>query len=276
MSPPVAAPADKRFRRAHVKPARKAGVSIARVWAVLKITGLCAMVAYASWRVVVLATSSPALRVTSIVVKGNTRVSTGEVEALLGASADANILLVPLDDWRARVTKLPWVERATLRRVLPGSVEVRVHERAPMGIARIGRGLQLIAGDGTLIAEYGPAYADLDLPIIDGLAVGPAAAPTVDESRAALAARLLADLRRRPDLFARVSQVDVSHPRDAVVLLEDDTVQLRLGDRDFTDRIQNFLDLRPALHERVAQIDTVDLRFEPRVFVRELQGARAR
>jgi cell division protein FtsQ len=273
MSATVAAPADKRFRRAHVKPARKGRVGLARAWMVLKVAGLCAMVAYASWRSIVLLTTSPALHVARIVVKGNKRVSTGEVEALLGQTGDQNILLVPLDDWRDRVAKHPWVEHASLRRVLPGAVEVDVHERTPMGIARLGRLLQLVAADGTLIDEYGPAYADLDLPIIDGLAASPAGAPLVDDARAALAARLLGDLRRRPDLAARVSQIDVSDARDAVVLLEDGLVQLRLGDRDFVERIQNYLDLSPVLRDRVAQIDTVDMRFGDRLFVRPTSGA---
>jgi cell division septal protein FtsQ len=130
-----------------------------------------------------------------------------------------------------------------------------------------------VASDGTLIDEYGPAYADLDLPIIDGLAASPAGTPLVDDARAVLAARLLSDLRRRPDLFGRLSQIDVSDGRDAVVLLKDDNVQLRLGDRDFAERIQNYLDMSQALHDRVAQIDTVDMRFGDRLFVRPTSGA---
>ena len=273
MSATVAAPADKRFRSAQVKPARKGRVGLARAWTVIKVAGLCLMAAYASWRSLVLLTTSPVLNVERIVVKGNKRVSAGEVEALLGQPGDRNILLVPLDEWRARVAKLPWVEHASLRRVLPGAVEVEVHERTPMGIARLGRVLRLVASDGTLIDEYGPNYADLDLPIIDGLAASPGGTPIVDEGRASLAARLLTDLRRRPDLFGRVSQIDVSDGRDAVILLKDDNVQLRLGDRDFAERIQNYLDLSQVLHDRVAQIDTVDMRFGERLFVRPTSGA---
>ena len=36
----VAAPADKRFRRVHVKPARKRQVSLRRAWIVARVTAL--------------------------------------------------------------------------------------------------------------------------------------------------------------------------------------------------------------------------------------------
>jgi cell division septal protein FtsQ len=138
-----------------------------------------------------------------------------------------------------------------------------------MGIARLGGGLYLIDQRGTIIDEFGPNYAEFDLPIIDGLAGPPRdGTPLVDENRAALAARLLASLQTRPDLAKRVSQVDVSDVRDGVVILEGDPALVRLGDDQFVDRLQSYLDLAPALRERVVDIDYVDLRFDERVYVR--------
>ena len=43
-----------------------------------------------------------------------------------------------------------------------------------MGIGRIGDGLYLIDQRGAIIDEFGPNYAEFDLPIIDGLAAGAA------------------------------------------------------------------------------------------------------
>jgi hypothetical protein len=47
---------------------------------------------------------------------------------------------------------------------------------------------------------------------------------------------------------------------------------LRLGNRDFVARLQGYLDVAPALKDRVAAIDTVDLRFGERMYVRPLGG----
>ena len=56
----------------------------------------------------------------------------------------------------------------------------------------------------------------------------------------------------RPDLADKVSQIDVSDAHDAVVMLEGDTAMLRLGEEEFVERLQQYLDLGAALRERVA------------------------
>ena len=116
---------------------------------------------------------------------------------------------------------------------------------------------------------------DFDLPIIDGLSGRPTAEGNlVDEGRTMLAARVIAALQARPELARRVSQIDVSDAHDAVVILEGDTAMLRLGEQEFADRIQGYLDLAPTLRERVSDIDYVDLRFDDRLYVRPVNGRR--
>jgi hypothetical protein len=67
--------------------------------------------------------------------------------------------------------------------------------------------------------------------------------------------------------------VDVADARDAVVMLDRDPARLHLGDQDFVARLESYLELSPALHSRVPQIDYVDLRFDRRVFVRPSAAA---
>ena len=51
-------------------------------------------------------------------------------------------------------------------------------------------------------------------------------------------------------------------------MLKDDTALVHIGDEQFVERLQSYLDLVPALRERVPEIDYVDLRFDERVYVR--------
>jgi cell division septal protein FtsQ len=90
----------------------------------------------------------------------------------------------------------------------------------------------------------------------------------IDPSRATLAARVLAALQARPDLARRVSEIDVSDDRDATLILKGDTALVRVGTEQFVERLQSYVDLAPALRERIAAIDSVDLRFDQRVYVR--------
>lgn len=263
----VKAPEDKRFRRAQVRPAAHrrrsrwaAWLRAARVLLVLTALGGGVVV------VVNRLAASPVLRVSDFTVTGNDRLSTGEVTGLLEGARGQHILRVDLDAWRAKLLESPWVADASLRRVLPATIEVTIVERQPMAIGREGDRLFLVDTQGAAIDDYGPHHADLDLPVVDGL--GRDGRP----ERAALAARLLRDLAAEPGLSRRLSQVDVSDPHDAVVLLDGDSARLHLGEVRFAERLHAYLELAPALRERVPAIDYVDLRFDSRVFVRPAGG----
>jgi cell division protein FtsQ len=271
-APKVPAPSDKRFRRAHVSPAKKR--SLVPPWRLVAImtVGLGACGAGLYWAASA-ALGAEALTVTRITVSGNSRMSRGEVLALLEAVRGENMVTADLEGWRQKLLSSPWVADAALRRQLPGTLAVAISEREPMGIGRIGDELYLLDQRGMVIDEFGPNYAEFDLPIIDGLAAAPAAQETsggalVDETRAALAGRLLSELQRHPALARRVSQIDVTDSRDAAVILKGDTALIRVGTERFVERIQSYLDLAPALRERVPQIDYVDLRFDERVYVK--------
>jgi cell division protein FtsQ len=267
---PVSAPADRRFRRAHVTPARKRSWRLSW-WMAARIVGLGVVAALAMYHAVRLVLSADALRVSRITVHGNERMSRGEVLAILDGLRGRSMVTTDLESWRQKLLNSPWVADAAMRRVLPGTLTVAISERKPMGIGRIRDVLYLIDQQGAIIDEYGPNYAELDLPIIDGLAAAPSPSGTlVDEGRAGLAARVMSELHQRPDLAGHISQIDVSDPRDAVVILKGDTALVRVGEDRFADRIQSYVDLRPALRDRVPSIDYVDLRFDERVYVRPL------
>jgi len=268
---PVTAPADRRFLRAQVKPGRRQPPW--RPWLRLcRALVLFALVGWAGWWCAMSILHAPVLRVAHITVMGTRHLSTGEVLALVDGLRGQNILLVRLDDWRERVLTCPWVADATLRRSLPGTVEVRIAERHPLAIGRVGEELFLVDDHGRVIDEYGPRYADFDLPILDGLAPGFAQEASANERRAQLASRLLRDVRTRPDLARRISQLDVSDPRNAVVIVDQDTARVRLGEERFVERLQSYVDLAPTLREQVPAIDYVDLRFGERVFVGSQAG----
>jgi cell division septal protein FtsQ len=265
----VAAPSDRRFRRAHVKPSRKRGRWQAFVKALAGYAALIALVGYATYRLSVVAAGAHVLRVDAIVVHGNQRLSNGEVLAILSGLRGENLVSTNLDGWRRRLMTSAWVSDAALRRSLPSTIEVMIRERQPIGLGRIAGEMYLVDDRGVIIDQYGPHYADLDLPIIDGLGAAPHDAPTLtDEARADLAARVIAAAKSNAKLASRLSQVDVRDLHNAAVILTGDPTIVQLGDDQFAQRLQGYLDVAPALHQRVADIDYVDLRFGDRIYVR--------
>jgi len=216
------------------------------------------------------------LRVERITVQGNERMSPGEVLAVLDGLRGQSLLRTDLDTWRRRLLSSPWIRDAELRRSLPSTIDVVVSERQPVGIGRIKGQLYLVDGRGVLIDEYGPQYAQLDLPIIDGL---PAAsdADTTDPAGIDLAARVIAAVKAKPEIANRLSQIDVRDVHNVAVILSGDAEVLQLGEQQFLRRLESYVELAPALRARVADIDVVDLRFDGRVYVRPTgKGTRGR
>ena len=273
---PIAAPSDRRFRRAHVKPGRKRREWRRIVKPLLRygLTGLALI--YGAYRGSSVVAHARVLQIDRIVARGNERLSNGEVLAVLSGLRGESLVWTDLNVWRRRLLASPWVRDAALRRSLPSTVEVAILERRPIGVGRLNGDMFLVDERGVVIDQYGPQYADLDLPIIDGLSAPPGdGGGMTDEARAELAARLIAALKAKPDIARRLSQVDVADLHNASVILEGDPAVLHLGDDQFLQRLQSYLELAPALRERVPDIDYVDLRFEDRIYVRPARTARS-
>jgi cell division septal protein FtsQ len=277
----VKAPAERNFRRPRAKPAKRSWLRTAASPAILRRSLNVALLVFGLYEATTFALTTPLLRVSHIAVHGNVRLSSGQVQALVEDLRGASIVRADLDAFKRRLIESPWVADVALRRVLPSTIEVFVSERRPVGFCRLGEDLYLIDATGTVIDQFGPQYAEFDLPILDGLA-GPPAGPrgrppqsTIDPDRAALAARVLASLGRSHDVGRRVSQIDVSDVHDAVVLLDGDSALLHLGEDRFLERVQSYLELSGTLRERIADIDYVDMRFDQRVYVRPAEARRA-
>lgn len=264
-----ASTADRRFRRAEVRPGRHRRV-LQRAWQVGRVVlvagGLVGVGMFATPRVV----GARILAVDRLPVHGHHRLTLGEIEALVGSVRGESLLLVDLDRFRTKLLDSPWVAGVTVRRVFPSTIETYIVEREPVAIARIAQQLHLVDESGIIIDEYGPQYMDLDLPIVDGMAAPKSDdGPVIDPARAQLAARFLRSLRARPELLRAVSQVNVATPANVIVLLGDDPTYLHLGDEHFVERLQTYLELTPALADRERALDYVDLRFGNRVVLKD-------
>jgi len=274
----VKAPTEKNFRRPKVRPSKKKAGAMSRLtWRAIRWAVAIVIVSYAGYRATNLVLHASALQVRHISVHGNVRLSSGEVRDIIDGLRGSSILTADLPGYRRQLLASPWVADVALRRVLPSTVEVFVSERRPVGLCRLRNELYLIDAQGTLIAQYGPQYAEFDLPIIDGLLRPPSSGqPTIDEDRAQLAARAIDAIAVRHDLAQRISQIDVHDAHDVLVLMQKDPALLHLGEERFLERLQAYVDLAPALRDRVPEIDYVDMRFEERVYVRPASEKKGR
>jgi len=257
----VSAPLDRRFRRPDRTPGRRRRVGpatrvLVRLLALVVLVGVPGLWA---GRAVL---GSDLLRVDRVVVRGASRLTPADVEGLVDGIRGTQIFAVDLERCRRQLLASPWVADVTVWRVLPSTIELRVTERAPVAVARLGRALHLVDRSGVVLDRIGPAYRDLDLPVVDGLLRVQDGRPTADPERLRLASRVLAALEGTVALRGRLSQLDVSSPHNARVLLDDDPVWLHLGEDDFADRVGDYLQYSASLRDRFPGLDYVDLRFD--------------
>jgi len=273
----VAAPADRRFRRAHAKPSRRHRTWRGVVKPLIRYVLVVPLLMYGIYRGSNFVARTRLLQIDRIVVGGNERLSRGEVLAALDGLRGESLVWTNLATWRRRLMASPWVREAALRRSLPSTVEVFISEREPMGIGRINGEMYLVDDHATVIDQYGPQYSDLDLPLVDGLAGSPRDDGLMtDRLRGDLASRVIAAVKARPEIARRLSQVDVTDLHNAAVILTGDPAVIYLGEDQFLPRLQSYLELGSALRDRVQDIDYVDLRFDDRIFVRPVAKQRKR
>lgn len=268
--PPAAAgvpvPSDRRFRRSDIGQGRRRNwrsLLTRAAWIGGAGVVVLAIVAFVGHSLL----GAAVLQVDHIAIRGNARVSIEEIDSRLDGMRGQNILHVDLEQFRVKLLASPWVESAELWRVLPSTVHVRIVERTPLAVARL-RGQLYLVDAAVIIDSYGPRYRDFDLPVVDGLLTDGPDGPVVDPERIQLVQRVFHDVSGRPDLFRRMSQLDVSDPRNAVVLLDGEPAELKLGDRDFLQRLERYEETAPRLREQRQVVEYYDLRFGDRIWVK--------
>ena len=100
-------------------------------------------------------------------LNGQNKTSISSIVATASLAPGASIFTVDAEGLRERVERLPWVERASVRKVLPGTVQLEIEEAEPYARWRTETGVKLIARDGTVLSDT-VAREFLDLPLIAG------------------------------------------------------------------------------------------------------------
>jgi cell division protein FtsQ len=231
----------------------------------LQATGVVVLAFSSLWLGYSKVMASERLRVGHVEVRGSRFLSEGEVRELLGPAVGENILSLDIDTLKSRLRASPWVADATVRRTLPDTLQVEIHERVPLALAEAD-GLYLMDGEGVLIELYGPRTAGFDLPIVRGLA---GVDGDLRRDRAQRAGALLRDLG---DLGAEVSEVQFEEHGDLRIVLRGAGEVLRMGAPPFRKKLLTFLGLRTDLAQRCPHAEYFDLRFRDRIYAKPAAG----
>lgn len=206
------------------------------------------------------------LSVSVIDVSGNSRLTVADVKTQLRDLMGKPLLRADLQAYQQTLMKSPWIASAQLWRVLPSTVKVQITERVPVAIARFSGELFLVDADGVIVEKFSTQYSKLNLPVVDGLASSGSIGDTVDDARIGLFNRMMHDLSARADVVDRLSQVDVSNPRNAIVMLRDEPLKLYLGEQEFLTRLERWIETAASVRAQLELRDHVDLRHDSVLF----------
>jgi cell division protein FtsQ len=200
----------------------------------------------------------------SLQITGAAHASRPAIEKIFGDDEGVSVYLIPLAERRNAVRDVPWVREASVARVWPNRVIVRVQERTPVAFVRMNASrFGLIDGEGVILP---PATDRFKLPVLAGVR---AADPVIKRREGVQRMlRLVADLG---EATANISEVDVSDGDNLRVSQPYDGrfLTLLLGDRNFKARYGNFLSHYSQIQQRLPGAAVLDLRLEDRITVVE-------
>ncbi len=200
----------------------------------------------------------------AIQIQGAQHASRRAIEAAFADDMGRSLYMVPLDGRRATLRTVDWVKDATVMRLWPNRVLVRVAERKPVAFVTLGGSRYgLIDEEGVILP---PATDRFHLPVLKGVT---ARNPLPDRrDRVQRMLRLLRALGTNAD---KVAEVDVNDRDDLRVTQPYDNrmVTLLLGDQNFAVRYQNFLNHYAEIREKMPNATSLDLRLEDRITVVE-------
>jgi cell division protein FtsQ len=195
-------------------------------------------------------------------IHGAEHASRRAIESVFAEDMGRSVYLLPLADRRATLQTVDWVKDASVARLWPNRVVVRVTERQPVAFLTVAPSrFGLIDAEGVILPQSPGRF---HLPVLTG--VHPR--DSVPERRVGVQRmlRLLADLGGMAD---KVSEIDVSDRDNLKVTqpYEGRMVTLLLGDQDFGVRYQNFVSHYGEIKQKLPGAATLDLRLEDRITV---------
>lgn len=208
-----------------------------------------------------------------IEIKGNSHLTKAQLLSIFGGDVERNIFTISLAERKAQLERLPWVEHATVMRLLPDRIRVSITERTPVAFVRQGNHIGLVDKNGVLLdmPTDVPANTHYSFPVVTGIA---AADPlSVRAARMKIYAKFTADLDAEGERISQsLSEVDLSNPEDVKAVIPDRTseVLVHFGEEDFLNRYKKYEAHLAEWRAQYPKLSSVDMRYE-RQAVLEMQ-----
>jgi cell division protein FtsQ len=194
--------------------------------------------------------NSMGFRIAAVSLSGEKHVSRADIIAAVGVTERTSLLFLDVEAARSRLKAIPWIAEATVRKLFPDRLQIRVREREPFALWQVDGRLSLIAADGTVIGSVtDPAFVALPLVVGRGaqtkardfLALLDRYPAIREQVRASvLVAERRWNLKLKNQVDVRLPETDIGPALETLVALDRDkrlisrdilAIDLRLPDR---------------------------------------------
>jgi cell division protein FtsQ len=177
---------------------------------------------------------------------------------------------------RKELEAIPWIQQATVMRLLPDQLRVAIVERKPVAFTRHRQQIGLVDSSGVLLdmAPAAMAAHHYSFPVLTGIDAGDK--PASREARMAVYQRLMSDLDSNGKHNSeQLSEIDLTDPEDARVLMPEPGADIlaHLGEDHFFERFQRYKDHIVEWRQQYPNLAAVDLRYEHQVVLDMTSGA---
>lgn len=209
---------------------------------------------------------------------GLTQVSRAEILPVFGEDIGRNIFFVPLAERRKELEAIPWVERATVMRLLPDQLRVQIVERKPVAFVREDQQIEMVDPSGVLLTMAPTAMAQhhYSFPVVTG--IDPGDPPASRAARMAVYERLMSELDANGQHNSeQISEIDLTDPEDARVLMPEQGADIlaHFGQDHFLDRYERYKAHIAEWRQQYPKLAAVDLRYDQQVVLQMTTGADA-
>jgi len=206
---------------------------------------------------------------------GLTEVSRAEMMPVFGEDMGRNIFFVPVDVRRKQLEQIPWIERATVMRVLPDQIRVAVVERQPVAFTRHREEIGLVDANGVLLnmAPETMAKHHYSFPVLTGIDSGDSADSRKERMDVymRMMAELDADGKHNSE---QISEIDLTDPEDARVLMPEQGADIlaHFGEDHFLERYERYQAHIAEWRQQYPHLAAVDLRYDNQVVLEMASG----
>jgi cell division protein FtsQ len=200
----------------------------------------------------------------NLTVEGIHYASTSQIRHVFAEDFGRSLYLVPIEKRRLELLEIDWVEDATISKVWPNTLRVYIRERVPVAFVRLAPSrkdgssrLALIDRDGHILRPR--VAAQFTLPVIAGVREN----ESLDNRRTRVRL-VLGMLKEIGPLSGQISEIDVTDPNNLIVAehVSNEVLNLMLGDDNYAERLQSFLNNYSEIKEKRPDAKTLDLRVD--------------